>query len=131
MQDIFYFTNWHEQKIVCCSALSPGIVAVITKQYSFYYNNDINCNVVPKLMSKKWNGSATTCFAATIREHFSVSVKLDHILLVYQCRTMNPVVELELDKINKFKVIFDTHHRITAKFILRCYQLRKESLYRI
>ena len=38
---------------------------------------------------------------------------------------------LELDKINKFKVIFDTHHRITAKFILRCYQLRKESLYRI
>ena len=38
---------------------------------------------------------------------------------------------LELDKINKFKVIFDTHHRITAKFILRCYQLRKENLYRI
>ena len=38
---------------------------------------------------------------------------------------------LELDKINKFKVIFDIHHRITAKFILRCYQLRKESLYRI
>ena len=38
---------------------------------------------------------------------------------------------LELDKINKFKVIFDTHHRITAKFTLRCYQLRKESLYRI
>ena len=38
---------------------------------------------------------------------------------------------LELDKINKFKVIFDTHHRITAKFILRCYQLRRESLYRI
>ena len=38
---------------------------------------------------------------------------------------------LELDKINKFKVIFDTHHRITAKVILRCYQLRKESLYRI
>ena len=37
----------------------------------------------------------------------------------------------ELDKINKFKVTFDTHHRITAKFILRCYQLRKESLYRI
>ena len=33
---------------------------------------------------------------------------------------------LELDKINKFKVIFDTHHRITAKFILTCYQLRKE-----
>ena len=31
---------------------------------------------------------------------------------------------LELDKINKFKVIFDIHHRITAKFILRCYQLR-------
>ena len=38
---------------------------------------------------------------------------------------------LELDKINKFKVIFDIHHRITAKFILSCYQLRKESLYRI
>ena len=38
---------------------------------------------------------------------------------------------LELDKINKFKVIFDIHQRITAKFILRCYQLRKESLYRI
>ena len=38
---------------------------------------------------------------------------------------------LELDKINKFKVIFDIHHRITAKFNLRCYQLRKESLYRI
>ena len=38
---------------------------------------------------------------------------------------------LELDKINKFKVIFDIHHRITAKFILRCFQLRKESLYRI
>ena len=38
---------------------------------------------------------------------------------------------LELDKINKFKVIFDTHHRITAKFILRCYQQRKENLYRI
>ena len=38
---------------------------------------------------------------------------------------------LELDKINKFKVIFDIHHRITSKFILRCYQLRKESLYRI
>ena len=38
---------------------------------------------------------------------------------------------LELDKINKFKVIFDIHHRITAKFILHCYQLRKESLYRI
>ena len=38
---------------------------------------------------------------------------------------------LELDKINKFKVIFDIHHRITAKFILRCYQLRKESLHRI
>ena len=33
---------------------------------------------------------------------------------------------LELDKINKFKVIFDIHHRITAKLILRCYQLRKE-----
>ena len=38
---------------------------------------------------------------------------------------------LELDKINKFKVIFDTHHTITAKFILCCYQLRKENLYRI
>ena len=38
---------------------------------------------------------------------------------------------LELDRINKFKVIFDIHHRITARFILRCYQLRKESLYRI
>ena len=38
---------------------------------------------------------------------------------------------LELAKINKLKVIFDIHHRITAKFILRCYQLRKESLYRI
>ena len=34
----------------------------------------------------------------------------------------------KLDKINKFKLIFDIHHRITAKFILRCYQLRKESL---
>ena len=38
---------------------------------------------------------------------------------------------LELHKINKFEVIFDIHHRIAAKFILRCYQLRKESLYRI
>ena len=38
---------------------------------------------------------------------------------------------LELDKINKFKVVFDIHHRITTKYILRCYQLRKESLYRI
>ena len=33
---------------------------------------------------------------------------------------------LERDKINKSKVIFDIHHRITAKLILRYYQLRKE-----
>ena len=38
---------------------------------------------------------------------------------------------IELDKINNFKVIFDTHHRITTKSILRCYQLTKESLHRI
>ena len=38
---------------------------------------------------------------------------------------------LERDKINKFKVIFDIHHRITAKFILCCYQLKKESLSKI
>ena len=40
---------------------------------------------------------------------------------------------LELDKLDKFKVIFDNiiHHRITANFILRCCELRKESLYRI
>ena len=33
---------------------------------------------------------------------------------------------LELDEINKFKVIFDIHHRITVTFILRCSQLRKK-----
>ena len=37
----------------------------------------------------------------------------------------------ELDKISKFQVIFDIYHRITAKSTLRCYQLKKESLYRI
>ena len=38
---------------------------------------------------------------------------------------------LEQDKINKFKEIFDIHHRITAQFILCCYPLRKESLSRL
>ena len=32
---------------------------------------------------------------------------------------------LELDKINKFKVIFDIHHRITAKFILQLLSAKK------
>ena len=27
--------------------------------------------------------------------------------------------------IDKFKVIFDIHHRLTAKFVLCCHQLRK------
>ena len=36
---------------------------------------------------------------------------------------------LELDKINKFKVILDIHHIITAKFILRCYHLKKKKVY--
>ena len=38
---------------------------------------------------------------------------------------------LELDKINKFKVMFDIQYRITAKFIWHCYQLRKENVSRI
>ena len=57
--------------------------------------------------------------------------KLIHIKQKGHCEWDISLQQLISDKINKFKVIFDTHHRITAKFILRCYQLRKESLYRI
>ena len=65
---------------------------------------------------------------------FGLKIKL--LLLLLRSEWVSHIVNktanfLELDKINKLKVIFDTHHRITAKFILRCYQLRKESLYRI
>ena len=37
---------------------------------------------------------------------------------------------VEMDTTTKFKVIFAIHHRITAKFILRSYNLRKENLFR-
>ena len=36
---------------------------------------------------------------------------------------------VEMDTTSKFKVIFDVHHRITAKFILRRYNVRKKNLY--
>ena len=35
-----------------------------------------------------------------------------------------------MDTTRTFKVIFDARHRITAKFILRCYIVRKENLSR-
>ena len=43
------------------------------------------------------------------------------------------VIELGLlvDTIDKFRVIFDIHHRIMAKFIFRFYQLRKENLFKL
>ena len=37
---------------------------------------------------------------------------------------------VEMDTTTKFKVIFAIHHRITAKFVLRPYNLRKENLFR-
>ena len=37
---------------------------------------------------------------------------------------------VEMDTTTKFKVIFAIHHRITAKFILRSYNIRKENLFR-
>ena len=37
---------------------------------------------------------------------------------------------LEMDTTAKFKVIFAIQHRITAKFILRSYNVRKENLFR-
>ena len=37
---------------------------------------------------------------------------------------------VEMDTTTKFKLIFAIHHRITAKFILRSYNLRKENLFR-
>ena len=37
---------------------------------------------------------------------------------------------VEMDTTTKFKVIFAIHHRITAKFILRSYSVRKENLFR-
>ena len=37
---------------------------------------------------------------------------------------------VEMDTTTKFKVIFAVHHRITAKFILRSYNVRKENLFR-
>ena len=37
---------------------------------------------------------------------------------------------VERDTTTKFKVIFAIHHRITAKFILRSYNVRKENLFR-
>ena len=37
---------------------------------------------------------------------------------------------VEMDTTTKFKVIFANHHRITAKFILRSYNVRKENLFR-
>ena len=37
---------------------------------------------------------------------------------------------VEMDTTTKLKVIFAIHHRITAKFILRSYNVRKENLFR-
>ena len=37
---------------------------------------------------------------------------------------------VEMDTSAKFKVIFAIHHRITAKFILKSYNVRKENLFR-
>ena len=64
---------------------------------------------------------------------FSFNVSLyDELRSEWVSHIVNKTANLlELDKINKFKVIFDIDHIITAKFILRCYQLRQESLYRI
>ena len=64
--------------------------------------------------------------------HFLFQCSLyDEVRSEWVSHIVNKTVNfLELDKINKFKVILDIildiHHRITAKFILRCYQLRKE-----
>ena len=37
---------------------------------------------------------------------------------------------VEMDTTTKLKLIFAIHHRITAKFILRSYNVRKENLFR-
>ena len=37
---------------------------------------------------------------------------------------------VEMDTATKFKVIFEIYHRITAKFILRSFNVRKENLFR-
>ena len=37
---------------------------------------------------------------------------------------------VEMDTTTKFKVIFAIHHKITAKFILRSYNVRKKNLFR-
>ena len=37
---------------------------------------------------------------------------------------------VEIYTTTKFKVIFAIHHRITAKFILRSYNVRKKNLFR-
>ena len=71
----------------------------------------------------------TLCESNEIEDesHFLFKCSLyDELRSEWVSRIVNKTANfLELDKINKFKVIFDTHHRITAKFIFALLSAKK------